>query len=1212
MVKFAVRFVLFVLVLSGSKAYGQVCTAYLNASDGDDSNPGTQTSPHRSFEFAYSTLAVESVVCIAAGEYFFGDDADGISLSTDGKGMTFVLNAFAGDDEIRFSESFFEVNVGNATIKFLQGSTSKLILGEGVVNTDDPASPELFNFLHTIRLISGSLDISDVDVTIEASVGAPAFVNPLNPAKIAPDGARIEYGDVQITGNLIFEPAERTILFSPSSPAILNYPLPANLFDNRLIFSNSSVFSAPDSLAIQGGTLIFRNRGPVTFENAVSLDPENGSILLESSSADVQFADILSFQGSQTTGSLIQHSGSGRLTINTLQLIFDGIGSDAESSLRIDGDGEMEIIAVDQQVSGDGSKLIVNLIVDSGTLLLGSPSQTVRLPGALMNRDHVELNGPVELGQNGQGISLDNSGSLSVKSFRLSDTGAASSATIDGLISGNTNGVVEITGTSSWTGSGTLPGLEISGTGILGGTLFADGSVTVRSGAHLELTPTSTLTASGSLFTEASATVVLLSGSTMTTSKDVSFSGVTISLADNARLVAEGNVDVGSAMFQDRSGWIEFVGTGARSLSGTGTLSLPGLSILGVDVSLGESANIREVSIAGGSLSIVNGADLTVSGNTSVTSGTIVTPSAGTIEFNGPLSLSSGTLDFTSAALVRFLSDADWVSGTAVFSNGGVEFAGDQPQTLMPSPGSVLPRLTIVGMSTLVNVTDGITVEDDLSLDEGTLALASGITLSLKGNLTRTNGTLEHGLGSALFMTGVGTRSISGFSGKELPSLHIDGPDLTLDGDVTISGSLVVSSGSFRVPVGSRTDVSERIQLLRGSISIESGATLRSGNDMELSGGTFSLSDTSTLDLGSNLIIGGTTFTGDDAGLRFSGAKEQSFSPGNLLRIGELVTSGIGTKVLIVGPEGVDIRRRLVVGDGTEFDIGDVDVIFSGELPAPGLHVDGTAKSNSGIFKFIGPTLPGTQYLLSGGGVFGSISVALTSDTNHLLVTGSSPSFRFSGEIYFQSGSIDVAGKSVVPSTSQAFPGIRRNMQDKIGPPGNLDGGGFFDSESEASETGDVAATPGGDRGRSGRGPGGPGGFGRPSTRGTSIPVQVVAAGVRPQARTEIQPVVVTAKQITEINRQMQDQPRALRRDPKPGFYPRYGGWGTLRSRGIRRRTVRFQADQIQGQLDCAGSTLTPAPRPHIAVQRAGKRKRSVPSPANLSAQQTGNSRRGR
>ncbi len=40
-----------------------------------------------------------------------------------------------------------------------------------------------------------------------------------------------------------------------------------------------------------------------------------------------------------------------------------------------------------------------------------------------------------------------------------------------------------------------------------------------------------------------------------------------------------------------------------------------------------------------------------------------------------------------------------------------------------------------------------------------------------------------------------------------------------------------------------------------------------------------------------------------------------------------------------------------------------------------------------------------------------------------------------------------------------------------------------------------------------------------------------VVAGVRPQARTQIQPVIVTARQIVEIDRQMRDQPRGLPRD---------------------------------------------------------------------------------
>jgi hypothetical protein len=55
----------------------------------------------------------------------------------------------------------------------------------------------------------------------------------------------------------------------------------------------------------------------------------------------------------------------------------------------------------------------------------------------------------------------------------------------------------------------------------------------------------------------------------------------------------------------------------------------------------------------------------------------------------------------------------------------------------------------------------------------------------------------------------------------------------------------------------------------------------------------------------------------------------------------------------------------------------------------------------------------------------------------------------------------------------------------------------------------------------------------------TAIPAG--AEGVRPQGRSEIHPVIVTARQITEINRQMQNQHRGLQRDiattPKLGVH---------------------------------------------------------------------------
>ena len=114
----------------------QVCTGYVNATDGDDSNSGTIFSPLRSLEFAFNTMPTGSIVCIASGEYFSGLDADGISLTASGKNMEFVLNAFAGETEVRFSESSFRIDVGTGSITFRAGLSPNLVFGCVIINSN--------------------------------------------------------------------------------------------------------------------------------------------------------------------------------------------------------------------------------------------------------------------------------------------------------------------------------------------------------------------------------------------------------------------------------------------------------------------------------------------------------------------------------------------------------------------------------------------------------------------------------------------------------------------------------------------------------------------------------------------------------------------------------------------------------------------------------------------------------------------------------------------------------------------------------------------------------------------------------------------------------------------------------------------------------------------------------------------------------------------
>ena len=97
---------LLVSLVAVSSLSGQ-CSSFVNASDGDDQNPGTQVRPFRSLEFAFETIPDAGTLCVAAGEYFLGLDADGVQFDTQNKSVTLILNAFAGKSEVRISEGSF-------------------------------------------------------------------------------------------------------------------------------------------------------------------------------------------------------------------------------------------------------------------------------------------------------------------------------------------------------------------------------------------------------------------------------------------------------------------------------------------------------------------------------------------------------------------------------------------------------------------------------------------------------------------------------------------------------------------------------------------------------------------------------------------------------------------------------------------------------------------------------------------------------------------------------------------------------------------------------------------------------------------------------------------------------------------------------------------------------------------------------------------------
>ncbi|GMQ81332.1 MAG: hypothetical protein BMS9Abin05_0763 [Rhodothermia bacterium] len=1049
MSKLAAGIFVFLLLLVYTSANGQSCTAYVNASDGDDSNSGKLTSPLRSIEFAYNTLPGGSEVCIAAGEYFFGDDADGISFSIAGKGMTFVLNAFAGEDEIRFSETSFEIDVGNAAIEFRQGSALNLTIGEGIANVDDADLPDLLNFVHTLRFVSGTLDITGISLSINESVGNPGYVNPLNSAKVAPEDSRIEFGDIDILGTPVYEEAARTVRFRSGESRLLNYPLPGNLAGNRLFFENSGLLTVPSPLNLSTGTLEFRNSGPVRFQGDVQINPDGGLVRIDPSASDVQFEASLVFQGSLAPEALIRHSGGAILDINQLDLLFLGIGGDVDSQIILNGAGKLSIGLIDQQASGDGSDYLIDLVVDSGELLLGGNGIDFRLPGALINQDQVTLKSSIELFQNAEGISIVNSGLINLSSFHLTDSGTSSSASNDGIISGGPGSGIAILGSTVWAGSGSLPNLDVNGAASLGTGLTLTGNLTINPGARVEILSGSDVRVNGDVLSGDDSALIIGSEATLEIDGSSTFTSSSLTYSVNSLMVSGGSIELGSTTLLDVAGRIQFKGTGVRSISGVGPLSLPGLSITESDVRLGTSSTLRDLNITGGGLSIDNGADVTVSGTTSVSSGYFQTPSAGIIEFSGSVLISEGVLNLVGSNAVRFNDDFDWSTGSASFPLSGMVAAGNKTQLLTPSPSFVLPAFSIEGADTRAIVSGSITIDSDVHLNEGTLVLQTGSTLTLNGDLTRSAGILEGEAGTTLQLSGTGTTSLSGFSSLVLPKLEISGPSVNIGADLSLTGGVELIDGMLRINNGSTLSTGSSLVLASGAIDVGPSSRIRSDGYTELRSGSFTLLDGATFEVRGNITITETQVFAETGAFEFAGGTSQTFQYANDLSLGRLRSTTNGTSVSILDSGVLTLAETLRIEAGTIFGIGSNTVVFQGSGNTSGMHVDGVALSGTGVFRFVGPGNPSVSHFLSGAGMFASINVSLDDDTDHLRLTGPSPSFRFSGDVFFESGSIDAAGKLIEPSTSQAVPGIRINLEDSVGPPGRNDGGRFFDSTGE-------------------------------------------------------------------------------------------------------------------------------------------------------------------
>jgi len=662
----------------------QSCTHYLNATDGDDENTGMAASHAvRTLEHAFKSFPSGAVVCTTAGEYFQGADGDGIQLTGPGavdKSITFMLQSFAGGDVIGITEDEFVVDIGSGTLTFISGSASKLYFGQGIVNNDSDF-PDHTNFLHTVRLISGTVDAEAVDLTVGSSTGNPLYEQGVTHA---PDSAAIIRGGGLLIGTPQYADAFRRLVYIGAGDRESGNEL-AGLDRLDLVLAHSEgTITIPHQLSFVEGGIVASGNGSTHFNDVVSFSNPtttgittagSGSLIFDMLSgvfgADLEWIDVQTgtvevknlearLSGDApavnvsviNAGELVLHSISTPPLLSGASVSFNLI-NDGGGSLQLNASDALAVLAtgIENRENGtatfSGGHSLVGPIVNDGL---------VEIDGATTFQNDVVNHGEIIVSPSDAGSIavtlegvLENNGSIGLNSneLLLSLGGTHSNP---GAISG---GTVVLAGDITLSGAGLLPNLEARSGNVTLSDQQIEGGIECRppSSLHLDqiqtrvnsITVGCNLTHSGPLEIE---TDLLLESGLFTLADDVSILGDYDQRAGAALHIGSSTLSIGGHFereggpFQVDNGEVVFMGNGAQSFDPGPDLQLHHLSTIGPGT---EVVAASQVELAG-DLMITDSTELTVEsgslrliGSTSAARiiGRLLTTAAGSLEFAG-------------------------------------------------------------------------------------------------------------------------------------------------------------------------------------------------------------------------------------------------------------------------------------------------------------------------------------------------------------------------------------------------------------------------------------------------------------------------------------------------------------------------------------------------------------------------------------------------
>lgn len=868
-----------------------------------------------------------------------------------------------------------------------EGATDILLSGNGSLAGSISGNGAITITASNIDTAAVLITQDDVALTASGSLINEGAISALGNVDLDATGSLTQVGDIE-TGN--------ALSLSASDPLALS---------GNLAASNDIVLSG-QTISIDGTLSTAAN---IVSSGAENINLSANSSLVANDSLNLAAVDNIDNAGSLGSNGDVSISAdsvrnSGAIESSGLLSVTSATALDNTAGGRLNGIGGLALaagsIALDGIVQSGGN---ADLETVNGLTLIGTLSATDNIT---VEAGSLTLDAAASLLSNGA-VDLDITGSA-----QLAGTlSAASNISVDAA-SISSNGAVSSAGDIA------LNQLGLGGLDLLGGTVSADGNVTLTgdqvtinndlTGLQSLLVTAQTLTSSADSLLQSGGGLTLRSANDAQLAGDLlsidaldvrgdaglSITGdwqsgaATTAMAGSALtldgdLLSAGAINASSDAITVRGllqsdAVIDLISTGAIDISGDlltqGAINLDAASQINLSGSALSGGNLD---LAANSLSLTG--SLGTSGDLTVDIGGLLNTSADAVlEANGAIGLDSGSL----------ASAADIFAGTSLAINvdgdatlGGLVQAGDI-LTLNADNFTSSAELVALGDVT-------INALSDIALDSG--SLASGGALSLNG--TNITSDVELSADANLILNATGDLTSSGaLVGGAV--LDIDGRNITLGDasaltgisvdaseDLTVNGT-ILSNGDIALNGG---DV-----LLNTSSSVGSQETIAIGaSDSLTNAGTLSAVSNISLNAAADLTHSGTILS--DANVRFTagaGAADSLTLTGDVEAAGLIDIDGASITLdnALTGLGGVDVRGNDItvtaltdIQSGTSLDlIATNDLDIAGSLLSLGslnldagndLSLAGTAQSGASADVSAANRLDFTGTLIAEGAV---------------------------------------------------------------------------------------------------------------------------------------------------------------------------------------------------------------------------------------------------